>query len=154
MESIQAIWTSFDVIVDVLQQITNNADQQTQMQAVGLRKRMLLLDFVAVLMFMKNITYKTKCLVVIHILDAISLVQATLSIMEKIQADDKVMVDQMESSLIFARSLNIDPVNDFNRNQHPRRAPRRLDEQAKMVAVVSLQQLYRMQFREVLAALT
>jgi hypothetical protein len=38
VESIQAIWTSFDVIVDVLQQITNNADQQTQMQAVGLRK--------------------------------------------------------------------------------------------------------------------
>jgi hypothetical protein len=45
-ESIQAVWTSFDVIVDLLQQITNKADQQTQTQAIGLRKRMLSLDLV------------------------------------------------------------------------------------------------------------
>ena len=89
-ESIQAVWTSFDVIVDVLQQITNKADQQTQTQAMGLRKRMLSLDLVIALMFMKNIAYKTKRLVVqlqtveLNILDATSLVEATLSIMEKL----------------------------------------------------------------------
>ena len=119
-ESIQAVWTSFDVIVDVLQQITNKADQQTQTQAMGLRKRMLSLYLVIALMFMKNVAYKTKLLVVqlqtveLNILDATSLVEATLSIMEKIRADDKMMDDQIESSLIFARSLGIDPENDFN----------------------------------------
>lgn len=159
-ESIQAVWTSFDVIVDVLQQITNKADQQTQTQAMGLRKRMLSLDLVIALMFMKNIAYKTKRLVVqlqtveLNILDATSLVEATLSIMEKIRADDKMMDDQIESSLIFARSLGIDPENDFNRHHRPRRAPRRLDEQAETVAVVSLREFYRMQFREVLDVLT
>ena len=116
-ESIQAVWTSFEVIVDFLQQITvtNEADRQTQTQAVSLRKRMLSFDFVVALMFMKNIAYKSKSLVVplqtveLNILDATGLVKVTLSIMEKIRADDKMMHDQVESSIIFARSLGIDP---------------------------------------------
>ena len=51
-ENIQAVWTSFDVIVDVLQKITdgNEADRQNQTQAFGLRKRMLSLDFIVVIM--------------------------------------------------------------------------------------------------------
>ena len=84
MESIQAVWTSFDVIVDVLQKITdgNEADRQTQTQALGLRKRMLSFDFIVAIMFMKNIAYKTKSLVVhlqtveLNILDASGLVEA------------------------------------------------------------------------------
>ena len=83
-ESIQAVWTSFDVIVDVLQKITdgNEADRQTQTQALGLRKRMHSLDFIVAIMFMKNIAYKTKSLVVhlqtveLNILDASGLVEA------------------------------------------------------------------------------
>ena len=52
VESIQAVWTSFDVIVDVLQKITdgNEADRQTQTQALGLRKRMLSFDFIVAIM--------------------------------------------------------------------------------------------------------
>jgi hypothetical protein len=160
-ESIQAVWTSFEAIVDVLHQITNNeADRQTQTQAVGLRKRMLSLDFIVALMFMKNIAYKTKSLVVqlqtmeLNILEATGLVEATLSIMEKIRADDKMMDNQIESSIIFARSLGIDLEDDFNRHHRPRRVPRCLDEQAETAAVVSLRQFYKKQFREVLDALT
>jgi hypothetical protein len=141
-ESIQALWTSFELIVDVLHQITNETDQQTQTQAVGLRKRMLSLDFIVALMFMKNIAYKTKSLVVqlqtmeLNILEATGLVEATLSIMEKIRADDKMMDNQIESSIIFARSLGIDPEDDFNSHHHPRRVPRCLDEQAETAAAV------------------
>ena len=52
VESIQAVWTSFDVIVDVLQKIIDGheADRQTQTQALGLRKRMLSLDFIVAIM--------------------------------------------------------------------------------------------------------
>ena len=56
------------MIVDVLQKITNGneADRQTQTQALGLRKIMLSLDFVAI-MFMKNIAYKTNaCILKAH----------------------------------------------------------------------------------------
>ena len=78
----------------------NEADRQTQTQALGLRKRMLSLDFIVAIMFMKNIAYKTKSLVVhlqtveLNILDASGLVEATLRIMEKIRADDNMMDNQ------------------------------------------------------------
>ena len=74
--------------------------------------------------------------------------------MEKIRADDNMMGNQIESSIIFARRLGIDPEDDFNRHHRPRRAPRRVDEQAGTAAVLSLQQLYRKQLREVLDVLT
>ena len=61
---IQDVWTSFEVILDVLHTITNKADVKTKTQALGLKKKMLSLDFVVALMFMKNIAYKTKSLVV------------------------------------------------------------------------------------------
>ena len=161
-ESIEAVWTSFEVILDVLQTIKNcnEADKPTQTQALGLRKRMLSLDFIVAIMFMRNIAYKTKSLVEqlqaveLNILDATGLVEGTLSIMENIRTDDKMMDDQIESSLIFARSLGIDPGNYYNRHHRPRRAPRRIDEQAGTAAVFSLQQFYRKQFREVLDSLT
>ena len=60
----------------------------------------------------------------------------------------------IESSIIFARRLGIDPEDDFNRHHRPRRAPRRVDEQAGTAAVLSLQQFYRKQLREVLDVLT
>ena len=68
---------------------------------------MLSLDFIIALMFMKNITYKTKSLVVqlqsvdLHILDATGLVHGTLSILQQLRDDDKIMNDQIEASLII-----------------------------------------------------
>jgi hypothetical protein len=94
-ESIQAVWTSFEVILDVLYAVTSKADAKTKTQALGLRKKMLSLDFVVALMFMKNIAYKTKSLVVelqsveLNILDATGLVDGTLSIMQKLRDDTK-----------------------------------------------------------------
>ena len=63
-ESIQAVWTLFEVILDVLHKVTNKADVKTKTQALGLKKKMLLLGFIIALMFMKNVAYKTKSLVV------------------------------------------------------------------------------------------
>ena len=45
-ESIQAVWTSFEVILDVLHTVTNKADVKTKTQALGLKKKMLSLDIV------------------------------------------------------------------------------------------------------------
>ena len=90
----------------------------------------------------------------LNILDASGLMEATLRIMEKIRADDSMMDNQIESSIIFARRPGIDPEVDFNRHHRPRRTPRRVDEQAGTAAVLSLQQFYRKQLREVLDILT
>ena len=160
MESIQDVWTSFEVILDVLHTVTNKADVKTKTQALGLKKKMLSLDFVVALMFMKNIAYKTKRLVVqlqsveLNILDATGLVHATLSILQKLCDDDKMIDDQIEASVIFARNIEIDAEADFNRHHRPRKASRRVDGQAETATVFSLRAYYRNQFREVLDVLT
>ena len=68
---------------------------------------MLSLDFIIALMFMKNITYKTKSPVVqlqsvdLNNLDATGIVHGTLSILQQLRDDDKIMNDQIEASLII-----------------------------------------------------
>ena len=117
--SIQAVWTSFEVILDVLHMVTNKADVKTKTQALGLKKKMLSLDFVVALKFMKNIAYKTKSLVVqlqsveLNILDATGLVHGTLSILQKLRDDDKMIDDQTEASVIFTRNIEFDAEADF-----------------------------------------
>ena len=160
VESIQAVWTSFEVILDVLHTVTNKANVKTKTQALGLKKKMLSLDFVVTLMFMKNIAYKTKSFVVqlqsveLNILDATGLVHGTLSILQKLCDDDKMTDDQIEASVIFARNIEINAEADFNRYHRPRKAPRRVDEQAETATLFSLRAYYRNQFREVLDVLT
>ena len=160
VESIQAVWTSFEVILDVLYTITNKSDVKTKTQALGLKKKMLSLDFVVALMFIKNIAYKTKSLVVqlqsveLNILVATGLVHGTLSILQKLCDDDKMIDNQIEASIIFARNIEINAEADFNRHHRPRKAPRRVDEQAETATVFSLRAYCRNQFREVLDVLT
>ena len=121
MESIQAVWTSFEVIIDVLHGIANKADTKTKTQAFGLRKKMLSLGFVIALMFSKNIAYKTKSLVVqlqsveLNILDAIGLVKGTLGVIQKLRDDNKMMDDQIEASVICAEKVDIDAEADIYR---------------------------------------
>ncbi len=111
-------------------------------------------------MFMKNIAYKTKSLVVqlqsveLNILDATGLVYGTLGILRKLRDDDKMMDDQIEASVIFASNIEIDAEADFNHHHCPRKAPRCVDEQAGTATVFSLQAYYRNQFHEVLDVLT
>ena len=101
---------------------------------------------------MKNIAYETKSLVVqlqsveLNILDATPLVYGTLSILQMID-------DQIEASVIFARNIQIDAEANFNRHHCPRKAPRRVDEQAEEATVFSLRAYNRNQFREVLDVL-
>ena len=87
---------------------TTKQTVKTKTQALGLKKKMLSLDYVVALMFMKNIAYKTKSLVVqlqsveLNIWDATGLVHGTLSILQKLRDDDKMIDDQIEASVIFA----------------------------------------------------
>ena len=143
-EYIQAVWTSFEVIRDILLTVTNKADVKTKTQALGLKKKMLSLDFVVALIFMKNIAYKTKSLVVqlqsveLNILDATGLVYGTLSILQKLRDDDKMIDEQIKASVIFARNIEIDAEANFNRHYRPRKAPKRVDRQAETATVFSL----------------
>ena len=120
---------------------------------------MLLLDFVIALMFMKNIVYKTKSLVVqlqsveLNILDAIGLFEGTLGVIEKLRDDDKMMEDQIEASVILAKKVEIDAEADFNRHHRSQKTPRRVDEHVGTTSVFLLKAYYRKQFRDVLNVL-
>ncbi|KAJ8031843.1 Zinc finger MYM-type protein 1 [Holothuria leucospilota] len=91
-ESIQAVWTSFETIVAVLGDIGGNPkiDKMTQTKAFGLKKRILDLDFIVTIMFMKNIMYKSKNLVEklqkvdVNVLDAAALAEATMKVLDQI----------------------------------------------------------------------
>ena len=109
---------------------------------------------------MKNIAYQTKSLVVqlqsveLNILDATGLVYGTLSILQKLRDDNKMIDDQIEASVIFARNIEIDAEANFNRHHRPRKAPKRVEKQAEAATVFSLRAYSRNQFREVLDVLT
>ena len=126
------------------------------MQALGLRKKMLSLDFVVALMFIKKTLHRKQKVLwcSCNILDGTGLVHGMLSILQNLCNDDKMIDDKIEAFVIFTRNIEIDAEADFNLHHCPRKAPRRVDEQAETATVFSLQAYYRNQFHEVLDALT
>ncbi|KAJ8032436.1 Zinc finger MYM-type protein 1 [Holothuria leucospilota] len=109
-------------------------DKMTQIKAFGLRKKMLNLDFIVTIMFMKNIMYKSKHLVEklqkvdVNVSDAAALVEATMKVLDQIRSNDKTMTDLIEASCNFAEQLGIDPERQFSRHHHQRKVPWRLDD--------------------------
>ena len=60
-ESIQAVWISYEAIVEALEEIlTKPVDAKTRAHASGLLKKIKQLDFIASIMFMKNVMLKTS----------------------------------------------------------------------------------------------
>lgn len=56
-ESVKAVWTSFEIIIETLQEISSSSlyDRNTKSQALGLNKKLLTFDFIVSIMFMKNV---------------------------------------------------------------------------------------------------
>ena len=79
------------------------------------------LDFIAALMFMKNIILKTSRLAEslqaedLNIVDALSITRATITALSKIQSDDKALDDQITASCRFSETLDIDTAADYER---------------------------------------
>ena len=60
-ESIQAVWISYEAIVEALEEIlTKPVDAKNRAHASGLLKKIKQLDFIASIMFMKNVMLKTS----------------------------------------------------------------------------------------------
>lgn len=58
-EALKSLWTSYPIIVDVLDDIIldKTIDKKTKNTAFSLSKKLISIDFVVSLMFMKNIMY-------------------------------------------------------------------------------------------------
>jgi hypothetical protein len=63
-ESVKAVWTSFEIILETLQEIfsSNLYDRKTKSQSVALFKKITTFDFIVSIIFMKNVLYKLKAL--------------------------------------------------------------------------------------------
>lgn len=159
-ETIQAVVTSFEAIVSALDEIKQmkNADTKTKAQASGLLKRILNFDFIACLMFMKNIMYKARIATEkleeeeMNIIDAIEMLDATKKLFERISCEE--MNSLIDSAAQFAKRMEVDPEADFIRHHRRRLGPSRYDSRAQSQADISMHQFYRQHFRILLDKLT
>ena len=157
-ESIRAVWTSYQLIMNALSTIQNSGDfdNGTKVIAKGLHDKMISADFVLSIMFMKNIMSKTKQMTEalqaeeLNIVDAMTIIRATVEILKGINDDSHSMDDEIHAGIAYAGKLGGDPEAEFNRKHRVRRRPRRIEDNPDSQATLTMMEFYRREFKTVL----
>ena len=157
-ESLRAIWISYEAVIDVLRKISNDdsVDAKGKAAATGLLAKVLRVDFVISLMFMRIILWKTKVLTEslqkedLNIVDALEAVNGTVKSLEDIRKDDEGISDQIQASTDVLSRNDVDSPAEFAKPHRPRRQPRRLDDNPESAAEMSMMNFYDREFKEVL----
>ena len=155
-DSIRAVWSSYEEIVDALKELENVQDTKTKTKAKNLLARLCSFEFLIMVMFMRNIMVKTKILtkqlqtVDINIVDTLEAVKATIATLRHLGNDEDNLNKQIDAAIIFGGRLGIDAVEEYQRHHRPRRQPRRIDEQPETVARLDLNEYYRKEFIQIL----
>jgi hypothetical protein len=160
-ESIRAVWTSYELIINALSAIQNSGDfdNTTKVAAKGLYDKMMSIDFILSIMFMKNIMWKTKQMTEalqeeeLNILDAMTIIMATIDSLKRINEESHAMDDEIHAGIAYAGKLGGDPERpeaEFNRKHRVRRPPRRIDDNPDSQATLTMMQFYRREFKSVL----
>ncbi|CAI6362390.1 unnamed protein product [Macrosiphum euphorbiae] len=108
---------------------------------------------------MKNLMYKTKILTEkleateLNILDALMLIDYSLSSLNEMNSDDTAMNNLVSSAIKFSEQLGIDPVSDFNRHHRKRLLSKRIDQNPNTQCSIDLPTFYRVEFKKVLNTL-
>ena len=127
--------------------------------ASGLMKEVNCFDFIASLMFMKNIILKTKFLndalqrEELNIIEALKMTKATIASLERNNEDKMAMTSQITAATEYSKKLDINVEADFAKHHRPCPPPKRLDENAETTAVLDLYQFLRKEFKCVLDVL-
>lgn len=162
-EAIKSVWSSFNVIIEVLDEITNTKDKfdkSTRNAAYYLSKRLISVDFVVSILFMKNVMYKmkllTECLesTELNIADAIIFMSSTLESLNIINSDIDGMDNLINSSIAFLKSFDVDAEKEFLVRHRRRLVPKRLDNNRDNAANISFKTFYRKEYKSVLDELT
>ena len=153
------MWASLEAVLRGLEEV-NSSTVETKVKATasGLVKKVKCFDFIASLMFMKNIMLKTKFLSdalqrELNIIEALEMTKATITSLERINEDEMTMTSQITAATEYSKKLDIDAEADFAKHHRPRRPPKRLDENAETTAVLDLFQFFRKKFKCVLDVL-
>ncbi|CAB3983432.1 zinc finger MYM-type 1-like [Paramuricea clavata] len=155
-DSIRAVWSSFQEIIEALEELENSADTKTKAKAGILLDRVKSFEFIVMLMFMRNIMIKTKILtkqiqsVDINIIDTLEAAKATISTLRHLREDEENLKQQISASVAFSERHGIDLVAEYDRHHRPRRPSRRADERPETATNLPLQDFYRKEFVQVL----
>jgi hypothetical protein len=135
-DSIQAVWLSYDEIVESLEELKDSYDPKTK--ASNLLGRVKSFEFIMMLMFMRNVMMKTKILtkevqsVDINIVDTLEAAQATIVTLRHLRDDETNFDNQIEAAVIFSAQYH-----------RPRRRPRRFDKRPETTANLTFTNFYR-----------
>lgn len=158
-ESIRAVWSSYGVILEVLGILNGSMyDMKTRVKATALQEKIKSFNFVVMLMFMKNVMGKTKCLTTevqgidINIIDTVESFKATITTLEHIRNDSDGLDNQIQAAKIVAEEHHIDPDAEYDQHHRQRKKPRRIDDHSETAAKLSLVNHYRKEFIAVLDA--
>ena len=138
-ESLRAMWISYEAVIEVLRKISNDGsvDAKGKAAATGLLAKVLRVDFVVSLMFMRIILWKTKVLTEslqkenLNIVDALEAVNGAVKSLEDIRKDDEGILNQIQAS-----------TDVLSRND--------VDVPAEFAAETSMMNFYDREFKEVL----
>lgn len=162
VESIKAVWNSFEALCISLRNIYSNSsyfDGPTRTKALGLHKKIQSFDFIVSLIFMKNIMYKLKMLTEtlekknLCIIDAANLIDVTINNIDDINKDNGAMDNLIQSAISFSSTLGIDPEADFKLHHRQKKPPAWLDPNSNTQVIYTINTFYRKEFKCVLSTL-
>ena len=125
-ESIEAVWRSLDIIVEVLHLSEENGDTEAKRKAAILINLVVNIDFICGIMLLKHIMYKTKFLSdflqgeSIDMAAAMVVMQSTLKILEDISSRETELNNEIEAAIAVAKSQGANPQADFIRSHRTR----------------------------------
>lgn len=160
-DSIKAVLSSYEKILDVLEEISiNNVfDKVSKTKSLGLRKKILNFDFIVSLYFMKNVMYKIKILIEViespnlNIIDCKNLMETTTGLLKKMMDDSSDIDNLISAAKEMASNIGIDAAADFRKYHRRRLAPKRLDPNNETEIDVDMFTFYRKEFRTVMDTL-
>ena len=152
-ESIEAVVASYEAILEVLKEISQTREFGKGMaKALGLYKKLMSVDFIISLYFMKNIMRKLKILTLEletpnrNAIDCIALIESYIKIFNNINKDSDSMDNLITAASNFATKLGVNVTAAFEQNHRIRLLPRRLDDNPTNQVEWTLYVFYRKEF--------
>ncbi|CAF4322626.1 unnamed protein product [Rotaria sp. Silwood2] len=154
--SIIAIYESFTEIIHVLDELCNDNDKMTKLEARAIREKLVSYEFYCILLFIKHLMSITNALTTtlqdenLDILLAIDTLTKTICLLNKIRNDEDTINKLLE--LAKERMLthyDVDADEEFDKKHRRRFKPLRIDSNAHNEAILCREAYYRKIFYQI-----
>ena len=155
-ESLRAMWISYEAVIEGKFRMMVLLTRKEKLLPLVCLLKVLRVDFVVCLMFMRIILGKTKVLTEslqkenLNIVDALEAVNGEVKSLEDIRKDDEGILNQIQASTDVLSRNDVDVPTEFAKLHRPRSRPRQLDDNPESTAETSMMNFYDREFKEVL----